>query len=76
MSDVDPNAAKACADIRWALEDQIKFAGSLVANGTVSSAQLEVAIHHAAATGAPIGHALIHTGAITQRQLMSCLERL
>lgn len=62
--------------ITWALDDQIEFAGALVSNGTVSKEQLCVGIHHATVTGGSIGHALTYTGAVTQRQLMKCLEQM
>lgn len=62
--------------ISWALEDQIEFGKTLVANGVIGAEQLDLAVRHATATGVSIGHALIYTGAMTQRHLMNCLERL
>ncbi|NJR79163.1 hypothetical protein [Sphingomonas corticis] len=62
--------------ISWALEDQNEFGRTLVATGAIGADQFDLAVRHATATGASIGHALIYTGAMTQRHLISCLERM
>lgn len=73
QAEIDANER---VSISWALEDQIEFGKTLVADGAISAEQLDLAVRYATATGVSIGHALIYTGAMTQRHLISCLERL
>lgn len=73
---VEADPATGGVNLRFPVEDQLKFGNAIVSDGLVTTAQLDLAIQHTRSIGVPIGQSLIHIGAITQRQLMMFLEQL